>query len=491
MSRRRLVGVAQAQTITPLANKPGKAAGICFLLTDGTVMVQAGDGASWLKLTPDINGSYVNGTWTVSSRASPRRWNYQPSAFSSAVLADGRLVVLGGEYNAGAFALTNLGAIYDPVNDKWAKLAAPAGWDYIGDSPSSMLPGGQFLVGNKLTKEIWPCSTRPRLRWTALASTHKSDFNAEEGWTLLPDGSILTTDVKDAPNTERYIPSKQKWMTAGATPVPLNGPPAVGSVQYGGGVYHPPGEVGPQILRPDGTVFATGALTTAGTAHTAIYTPGAGWTAGPDFPNGDDAGDSSAGLLPSGNVLVVGTSGTLYEFDGTHFTPGPTDVGGFLMMLPSGEILITPASAPRWDSKDVSVYTSTGAPNPAWAPTITERSPLTVTRGPDVHGHLGHAVQRPLPGRRGGRRVPDRDQLPRRPADERRDRARLLREDARPLDHGRRHGQRAREHVLRRPGRRRDRRDRRRGRGQRHPVAGDEDQGPVGAKRPRPTGRTS
>ena len=27
----------------------------------------------------------------------------------------------------------------------------------------------------------------------------KVDFNAEEGWTLLADGTILTVDVKDAP----------------------------------------------------------------------------------------------------------------------------------------------------------------------------------------------------------------------------------------------------------------------------------------------------
>ena len=45
------------------------------------------------------------------------------------------------------------------------------------------------------------------------------------------------------------------------------------------------------------------------------------WTAGPDFPPGDDAGDASAVLLPSGNVLVSATSGQLYEFDGTALNP--------------------------------------------------------------------------------------------------------------------------------------------------------------------------
>ena len=40
---------------------------------------------------------------------------------------------------------------------------------------------------------------------------------------------------------------------------------------------------------------------------------GGSWSAGPDFPNGDNAGDSFAALLPSGNVLVFGLTGSLYE----------------------------------------------------------------------------------------------------------------------------------------------------------------------------------
>ena len=45
------------------------------------------------------------------------------------------------------------------------------------------------------------------------------------------------------------------------------------------------------------------------------------WTAGPDFPNGDAAGDSFAALLPNGRVLVLGNSGTMYEFDGSKLNP--------------------------------------------------------------------------------------------------------------------------------------------------------------------------
>jgi hypothetical protein len=48
-----------------------------------------------------------------------------PDDFASAVLADGRLVITGGEYNNDTFALTNLGAIYDPKANTWTALAPP------------------------------------------------------------------------------------------------------------------------------------------------------------------------------------------------------------------------------------------------------------------------------------------------------------------------------------------------------------------------------
>ena len=96
--------------------------------------------------------------------------------------------------------------------------------------------------------------------WTAMGSTGKADWFAEEGWTLMPDGTILTWDVLDNPNSERYIPSQQEWVSDGSTIANLQGPPEVGCIQYGGGQYCPPGETRTCILLPNGTVFATGAL---------------------------------------------------------------------------------------------------------------------------------------------------------------------------------------------------------------------------------------
>ena len=330
---------AAAQTSKTLKHQPPAGAGIGFLLTDGTAIFQANNLSDWYKLTPDNTGSYQNGSWTkLASLPS----GYVPDAFASAVLADGRVVIAGGEYNNGNFALTDLCAIYDPAANTWTAFNAPAGWDYIGDSPSSVLPDGRFLLGRKLDKRIAALDPAT-LTWTELSSKGKKDFNAEEGWTLMPNGTVLTYDVKAAPNSEIYNVAVQRWKSAGSTIVALNSPPAEKSITYGPGlVYHPPGEVGPGILRPDGTVFATGGTPKgANSGNTAIFTPkGASgtWAAGPSFPSGDDAGDSFAALLPNGNVLVEGESGRLYEFNGSTLTPEKfSGNGGSLLVLPTGE----------------------------------------------------------------------------------------------------------------------------------------------------------
>jgi hypothetical protein len=371
-------GPPPLQNLQSLVNQPPDAAGLGFLLTDGTVMFQGAGLSDWLKLTPDISGSFLNGTW---SQLASLPAGYSPEDYASATLADGHVVITGGEYNLGTFVLTNLGAIYDPVADTWTSLPPPTGWDYIGDSPSVVLPDGQFLVGQKidtLMAELDPST----LQWTAMASTGKSDFNAEEGWTLLPDGSVLTLDVKNAPNSERYIPSLQTWFTAGNTPVDLHSPGGGECLTYGpdGSLcYYPPGEIGPAVLRPDGTVFATGSASKGAAAHTAIYTPPTiptdlgSWTTGPDFPNEDNAGDSFAVLLTSGNVLVEGVSGMLYEFDGQTFTASAqVQSGSSLLVLPTGEVIV--------GGPPVQLYTSTGQPSAGWAPTVTV-FPASLTRG--------------------------------------------------------------------------------------------------------------
>ena len=56
--------VANAQTITRLTHSAPDGAETVMLLTDGRALVQGNNDSDWWTLTPDINGSYVNGTWT-------------------------------------------------------------------------------------------------------------------------------------------------------------------------------------------------------------------------------------------------------------------------------------------------------------------------------------------------------------------------------------------------------------------------------------------
>lgn len=355
----------------PLTNQPPFNASNAHLLTDGTVMVQRYESSDWYLLTPNALGDYVNGVWSQLASMSP---DYGPLYYASAVLADGRVVVTGGEYNlSGGAVWTNKGAVYDPFSNTWTALAPPPGWNNIGDAQSTVLSDGTFLLA-------YPFDTRiavldpASLTYTNL-NPPKDDRNDEEGWTLLPDGSVLTVDAIAAPLSQRYIPSLNQWVSAGSTLVRLEDP---GSE-----------ELGPAVLRPDGTVFATGA-----TGHNAIYDVASDtWSVGPDFPfvagEGQyDIADGPASLLPNGNVLCAASPGVFrrpthfFEFDGTSLSQvadiprGPSDSSfdGRMLLLPTGQVLFTDGS------RDVEIYTSDGVPDPAWAPAITD-APTSVQPG--------------------------------------------------------------------------------------------------------------
>jgi hypothetical protein len=122
------------------------------------------------------------------------------------------------------------------------------------------------VLGEKFTKAMAELDPKT-LAWTHVSSHAKDDVFAEEGLTLLPDGSVLTVNMTDYFFAQRYLPnsdpSKSGWVDAGSTAVklPATDTNSAKNIIYDNGmrVYHPPGEIGPAILRPDGTVFKTGA----------------------------------------------------------------------------------------------------------------------------------------------------------------------------------------------------------------------------------------
>ncbi|HEV2398935.1 MAG TPA: hypothetical protein VGS27_18465 [Candidatus Sulfotelmatobacter sp.] len=378
-----------AQNWVPLVNQPNASLGLGnpLLLTDGTVILHEACGRQWWRLTPDAYGSYVNGTWKQTASLPP---GYAPLYFGSAVLADGRVMMAGGEYNATNNncqpVWTNQAAIYDWKTDKWTMVAAPSGWDTIGDAQSVVLADGTYMQANCCTTQS-ALLDATSLTWT-ITGSNKRDVNDEEGWTLLPDGNVLTVDAyvfnyqKNGKRYEIYHPSTGKWMSPGSTPVQLwDSYPNANGASY---------ELGPAVLRPDGTIFYAGANGAPGEpGHTAIYdTNSKTWSAGPDFPDSLDVADGPASLLPDGNVLVqtspgiFNTGSKFYEWNGSTFsdvTSGNTDATnissywGNMLVLPTGEVLYT-------DFGNVWLYEHGGKPDSAWLPVI-QSVPSTLKRG--------------------------------------------------------------------------------------------------------------
>jgi hypothetical protein len=203
---------AMAGTVTRVTNIPFDGVIYGFLLTDGTLLFQGGLRQDFYRFKPDKKGSYVNGSFFPAAALPP---NYVPYATSGGVLPDGRVLLIGGEYTVTGnfppnltFDLTNKMAIYDPKKDKWTMVAPPSGpaWDFIGDSPWTMLSNGHPLLGNKLNKKMAELDPET-LRWTEVSNFAKDDVFAEEGLNLLPDGSVLTVNMTDFPKAQRYIPN--------------------------------------------------------------------------------------------------------------------------------------------------------------------------------------------------------------------------------------------------------------------------------------------
>jgi sugar lactone lactonase YvrE len=387
-------GLAHAQWTKATTNGT-KLVTDCILLTDGTVMCQLGETTNKLvRLTPDNKGSYVNGTWSTTNITSLPT-TYQPRFFCSVVLPDGRVIFTGGEYNMpGNQAETTLGYIFDPTASGglglWTQITPPdngtGDWTQIGDSPCIVLANGTFVIGDHSNTQM--AALDPvTLTYTDLNPTGRTvepngnaNPYAEEGWTLLPDGTILSVDINDGTNSEIYNPATNAWSSAGSTGVTLAG---------NGGPGNDP-EMGPAVLRGDnGFVIQFGA-----TPNNASYDYTEGlWVSAPSFPipfvcggiSYENAGvnDGPASILPDGHVLVaanpVDSSGNavhcsiFFEFDGTNLNPVPGDTdaptkpafGLRMLALPSGDVMVEDGSANVW------FYNNNEPSDPGAQPKIT------------------------------------------------------------------------------------------------------------------------
>jgi hypothetical protein len=375
-SRARAGGWQELSATTSFTNGPDTP----MLMTDGTVLVHDYCTSNWFDLAPDQSGNYSDGTWTkVASMPS----NYAPLYFASAVLADGKLVVNGGEYNGGGCSPveTNLGAIYDPVANAWTAVSAPSGWGKIGDGQSAVLPNGTYMIGN-CCYTYQALFNESKLTWTQTGpSNGKQDENSEEGWALLPSGNLLDAEVADAPSAQLYNSRENTWVAAGQTPVNLTS-----------GF-----EIGPETLRPNGTVFVAGA-----NGYSAIYTANSGsgsWAQGPTFPvvGGQqyDVADGPSSVLTNGEVMIPASPGlyntpTLYYlFNGKKLkniaappnAPNDSTYNTRLLLLPTGQVLEVDGST------DIEIYT--GATGGASTAPVISKVPKSLTAG-NTYKITGH-----------------------------------------------------------------------------------------------------
>jgi hypothetical protein len=390
-------GTWTAQTFKPLSSS-NDAIENPLLLTDGRVMAQyvghAGNQfQDWWALSPDQYGCYSTGNatcqatwhqlpslttiWGGSCMQGQNQNAYGPGGgFASAVLADGNVIVEGGEANCGQeLALTNKGAIYYTYQSQptWAQVSPPQfngnEWPWIGDSASIVLADGTFMLAacgvaafeqgcqTYGSQQALFCEGPPQcqgepLSWT-ITGTGKNDNNMEENWVLLPSSGslggslVLDLDVyysycNNPPActqelnynySETYNPQTGDWTAAGTT----------AGLQPSGQLWgREPAEpdIGPLILlppepsTPNGLVFATGsaaAQSMTPSAYSAFYNPSlpvnSRWSAGPTLgtvPIGNGMltlgmGDSPAVVLPDGNALMAmsawNTGSYFYEWD--------------------------------------------------------------------------------------------------------------------------------------------------------------------------------
>jgi len=382
---------ARAARWTPLANRPSVGSiQLMILMTDGSIMVHTFDDIqTWVKLTPDAKGSYINGTWvTLGKMITPRLY------FASQVLQNGNLWVMGGEYT-GPFEDPNWGPqaeIYNPLTNTWTEAASDPpqagcgrvsvtsnvslttgsavvegiystfrmqpGWTVtgagipsnttvvdvnsptsvtlsapatasgpavarfrgavvscFGDDPSILVPGGQILTGDLISRQSYLYSIADNT-FAPTGSKVYDDSSDEEGWSVMPSGQILNYDLFQAIATnsgfaEEYTPSTGLWTsispadgTARGT-LPVLSDPEVGF------------ELGPMLRLLDGRELVIGA-----NQHTALYTPRLNkWASGPDMtadltgPGGTIPGalfgadDAAAAILPNGHVYLAADPG--------------------------------------------------------------------------------------------------------------------------------------------------------------------------------------
>jgi hypothetical protein len=372
-------------TWTALKNlAPISEGGGMVLLTDGRVMCKGyysavgfpgAPDSSWMVLTPDMHGSYVNGTWSLLPAEHDTR-----SVFSSQVLPTGNVYIGGGEHGSGGSSAE----LFNTTTNTWKYLPNIPGWG-IYDANSELLYDGTVIIGAAL---IYNPDTTVLIynpvTGTLNAGPRSIGSHEETSWLKLPDSSILYVNTITT-NSERYIPKLHKWIADANVPVQLYDPSSE--------------ETGPATLLPNGKGFFIGDV-----GYTAIYTPSGDtnpgtWATGPNEPIATGSvqlgsWDGPCAAMVNGNVLYSisplaseSLPSYFYEYNYVSNTflrvgaPGggdsvETQTNMMTMLdLPDGTILFA-----YTDSTKFYIYTPSGPPIPQGKPTIDGLFPDSCNR---------------------------------------------------------------------------------------------------------------
>jgi hypothetical protein len=223
--------------------------------------------------------------------------------------------------------------------------------------------------------------------WSTLTARSVSPAG-EETFILMADNTIASVSCNNPTKTIVYNIATDSWSNGNALPVDVTGtiPGAVN-------------EIGPGLLRYDGTAFFVG-----GNQHTAIYSPTAPiqWTNGPDIPSPDGGKtqlgviDGPGAILPNGNILVgagplsnpgnFNAPDSYFEFDGTVFNatsaPPNNNCATYLtrlLLLPNGDVFF----AREDDSSFYAYHSDAAVPQDSFRPVI-QTCPTSLVPGDTI-----------------------------------------------------------------------------------------------------------
>jgi len=202
-----------------------------LLLNDGRVLIVGGehDGQDYSAAYPyaelfDPTAGKISRTGSMkTARAS----------FTAVKLADGRVLVAGGETGSDLNSVTSKAEIYDPATGKFAATGSlrKARYSAVG----ALLPGGKVLVVGGGDQDVNPLSSAEvfdpqtgKFAATGSMSAARGDDDGEPPLAVaMPDGRVVVMGGQDddlnlIPSVEIYDPTTGKFTTGGEIGGPID-----------------------------------------------------------------------------------------------------------------------------------------------------------------------------------------------------------------------------------------------------------------------------